>query len=91
MLTVNGITKSFENHKVLDGVSFSINNGEIYGLIGKNGAGKTTLMNIIAGLSKSDEGSYSIGEEPATSSIGYLSDIPAFSIISPHRNISTFC
>lgn len=78
MLTVNGITKSFENHKVLDGVSFSINNGEIYGLIGKNGAGKTTLMNIIAGLSKSDEGSYSIGEEPATSSIGYLPDIPAF-------------
>ena len=42
MLTVNGITKSFENHKVLNGVSFSINNGEIYGLIGKNGAGKTT-------------------------------------------------
>lgn len=78
MLNVNSITKSFENHKVLNGVSFSINNGEIYGLIGKNGAGKTTLMNIIAGLSKSDEGSYSIGEETATSSIGYLPDIPAF-------------
>lgn len=78
MLNVNSITKSFENHKVLNGVSFSINNGEIYGLIGKNGAGKTTLMNIIAGLSKSDEGSYSIGDETATSSIGYLPDIPAF-------------
>ena len=78
MLNVNSITKSFENHKVLNGVSFSINNGEIYGLIGKNGAGKTTLMNIVAGLSKSDEGSYSIGDETATSSIGYLPDIPAF-------------
>lgn len=46
MLNVNSITKSFENHKVLSGVSFSINNGEIYGLIGKNGAGKTTLSTI---------------------------------------------
>lgn len=78
MLNVNRITKSFENHKVLNGVSFSINNGEIYGLIGKNGAGKTTLMNIIAGLSKADEGSYSIAEEAVTNSIGYLPDIPAF-------------
>jgi len=78
MLNVTSITKSFENHKVLNGVSFSINNGEIYGLIGKNGAGKTTLINIIAGLSKSDEGSCSIKEENTTSNIGYLPDIPAF-------------
>ena len=78
MLNVNSITKSFENHKVLSGVSFSINNGEIYGLIGKNGAGKTTLMNIIAGLSKPDEGSYSIGNERTTDNIGYLPDIPVF-------------
>ena len=78
MLNVNSITKSFENHKVLSGVSFSINNGEIYGLIGKNGAGKTTLMNIIAGLSKPDEGSYSIGNESTTDNVGYLPDIPVF-------------
>lgn len=78
MLNVKGITKSFENRKVLNGVSFSINDGEIYGLIGKNGAGKTTLMNIIAGISKIDEGNYSIGEETDTRKIGYLPDIPAF-------------
>lgn len=78
MLNVNSIAKSFENHKVLNGVSFSINNGEIYGLIGKNGAGKTTLMNIIAGISKPDEGNFSIGKENATDTIGYLPDLPAF-------------
>lgn len=78
MLIVNSIVKSFENHKVLNGVSFSVNNGEIYGLIGKNGAGKTTLMNIIAGISKPDEGNCSIGKEKATDNIGYLPDIPAF-------------
>ena len=78
MLNVKDVTKSFENHNVLNGVSFSVENGEIYGLIGKNGAGKTTLMNIIAGLSKSDAGSYSIGKEINTNNIGYLPDIPAF-------------
>lgn len=78
MLKVEGITKRFENHKVLNGVSFSISDGEIYGLIGKNGAGKTTLMNIIAGLSKSDEGTYSTGNECNVRNIGYLPDIPAF-------------
>lgn len=78
MLNVNGITKSFERNNVLKGVSFSINDGEIYGLIGKNGAGKTTLMNIIVGLSKPDEGSCSTGDQCPTSDIGYLPDIPAF-------------
>lgn len=78
MLKVEGITKRFENHKVLNGVSFSISDGEIYGLIGKNGAGKTTLMNIIAGLSKSDEGTCSTGNECNVRNIGYLPDIPAF-------------
>lgn len=78
MLKVEGITKRFENHKVLNGVSFSISDGEIYGLIGKNGAGKTTLMNIIAGLSNSDEGTCSTGNECNVRNIGYLPDIPAF-------------
>ena len=50
MLNVDRITKSFDNHKVLNGVSFSIDDGEIYGLIGKNGAGKTTLLRIASGL-----------------------------------------
>lgn len=79
MLYVDRITKSFGTHKVLNGVSFAIDAGEIYGLIGKNGAGKTTLMNIIAGLSLSDDGTYSIdGITTASKSVGYLPDIPSF-------------
>lgn len=79
MLNVDRITKSFDNHKVLNGVSFSIDDGEIYGLIGKNGAGKTTLLHIIAGLLTPDSGSTSVdAAKNKISKVGYLPDIPAF-------------
>ncbi|OHE27206.1 MAG: ABC transporter ATP-binding protein [Syntrophus sp. RIFOXYC2_FULL_54_9] len=44
-----GLTKNFENLKVLHDVSFSFQEGEILGLIGPNGSGKTTLINCITG------------------------------------------
>ena len=79
MLHIENITKSFDSHHVLRGVSFSVQDGEIYGLIGKNGAGKTTLMNIIAGLSTADGGSFTAADgESAPCHVGYLPDIPAF-------------
>lgn len=79
MLTISGISKAFGKHPVLKDISFSIKNGEIYGLIGKNGAGKTTLMSIIAGLALPDTGSFEVeGQGNEEINIGYLPDIPAF-------------
>lgn len=49
LLSIKNITKDFSGGRALDNVSFSVEKGEIYGLIGGNGAGKTTLMNIISG------------------------------------------
>jgi len=60
-------------NQVLKGVSFQIDDGSIYGLIGRNGAGKTTLMNIMSGLMKADGGSFTIDKK-----VGYLPDLPAF-------------
>lgn len=55
-LTINSISKSFGEHQVLRDVSFSLEEGEIFGLIGLNGAGKTTLIKIILNLLSADAG-----------------------------------
>ena len=56
VLEVKNICKSFGNKKVLNDVSFSVNDGEILGFIGPNGAGKTTTIKIILGLQSLDSG-----------------------------------
>lgn len=48
--------KYYENLNVLKNISFSVEKGEMFGIIGKNGAGKTTLLRIISGIYKQDSG-----------------------------------
>jgi len=69
LISVNGLNKYFGDFHVLKDITFSIEEGMRYGLIGVNGAGKSTLLNIITG-----ELSYESGEIFKTSglSIGYL-------------------
>ena len=50
LLEVEHLTKAFGNTLALDGLSFSVQPGEIHAVLGENGAGKTTLMKILAGL-----------------------------------------
>lgn len=64
ILEVKNLKKSYNNKRVLDIDSLTIEEGSIYGLIGKNGAGKSTLMKIVLGLVKKDEGMIKVfGEE----------------------------
>jgi len=56
LLEVEAITKRFGGLTALSEVSFSIGEGDIYGLIGPNGAGKTTLFNVLTGIYRQDEG-----------------------------------
>ncbi len=55
-LKIEGLSIAFGGLKAVDNLSFSINEGEIYGLIGPNGAGKTTVFNCITQFYKPDEG-----------------------------------
>ena len=61
---IRSITKSFDEKKVLNQVSFEIMKGECFGLLGPNGAGKSTLIDIITGLKKTDQGDVLIDGRP---------------------------
>ena len=83
MIEVKNLTKVYGNHTAVKNVSFTIEDGHIYGFLGPNGAGKSTTMNIITGCLSATEGEvrvngYDIFEEPykAKSTIGYLPEIP---------------
>jgi ribose transport system ATP-binding protein len=63
-LTVTNMSKSFAGPRVLDGVSLSIEPGEIRALVGENGSGKSTLIKILAGFHLPDEGSAEVDGQP---------------------------
>jgi ABC-2 type transport system ATP-binding protein len=59
-LQVNGVVKNFGEVRAVNDVSFSVDNGEIVGLLGPNGSGKSTLMKIIVGIMKPDRGNIQV-------------------------------
>lgn len=66
MITAAGIRKSYADRLVVDDVSFSVERGEIFGLLGANGAGKTTVVECLQGLRRADGGTMRVlGLDPA--------------------------
>jgi ABC-2 type transport system ATP-binding protein len=85
ILTIDNLFKSFGKEKVIDGLTFSVPEGSVFGFIGKNGAGKTTTMKMTLGLLPSDGGKISVcgervlfGQTATNRHIGYLPDVPEF-------------
>ena len=97
LLTISHLRKKFRNNRGIEDISFSIEEGDVFGLLGANGAGKTTTMKIIAGLMRRDSGEIDIFGEPleshfedAMGKIGALIETPAFyGYMSAKRNLLT--
>ena len=60
VIVLDGLTKNYGKHRGIDSISFSVDQGEIFGFIGPNGAGKSTTIRTLMGLLKPTSGSASI-------------------------------
>src|SRR6218665_3655943 len=85
MLEVNGLWKTFGGKPALEDVSFKVEKGEIFGLLGHNGAGKSTSLGIILGMVAADRGEVKIGgisvvddRAKALRKVGAIFESPAF-------------
>lgn len=83
MIEVRNLTKKYGDHEAVSDISFTVEEGHIYGFLGPNGAGKSTTMNIITGYMAATSGDviingHDILKEPraAKSCIGYLPEVP---------------
>ena len=78
MLEVKNISKSYGSHLAVDGLSFEVKQGEIFGLLGENGAGKTTTFRMIMGLLEPNSGSITLNgkkiDYTVTDSIGFVTE-----------------
>ena len=96
MIKVRNLTKKYGNHLAVNGISFDIEAGKIYGLLGPNGAGKSTTMNILTGCLAATSGEvkvdgHDIFEDPieAKKHIGYLPEQPpVYGEMTPREYLS---
>ena len=75
LLTIENVSKIYGEKQIFNKISFGLNEGDKFGVIGINGTGKSTFLKIIAGLEEPDEGKVTKGNKIR---IGYLSQVPEF-------------
>lgn len=98
VLSVNNLTKVYGNKKVVNGVTFSLMPGQIFGFVGPNGAGKSTTIRMITGLTPITEGSvricgYSVSRsfKQAIANVGAVVEMPhLYPYLSGMKNLKLF-
>ena len=83
MIEGSHLTKKYGGHLAVDDVSFTVEDGQIYGLLGPNGAGKSTIMNLLTGYLSATSGQVTVAGHPlpeeadeAKACVGYLPEQP---------------
>ena len=92
MIEVKNLSKRYGEHIALDDISFTIEQGHVYGFLGPNGAGKSTTMNILTGCLAASEGQVTVNghdifEDGRTVKrlIGYLPEQPPLCLLYTSR------
>ena len=96
-LYIEGLQKSYGGRRVVDGVSFHVQRGEVVGLLGRNGAGKTTSFDMVLGLVKPEKGTIRLENKDMTKlsihhrsrlGVGYLpQENSTFRKLSVYQNL----
>jgi ABC-2 type transport system ATP-binding protein len=88
-IEVSDVHKRFGDTKALDGMSFTVEPGQVTGFVGPNGAGKSTTMRVILGLDKPDKGTATVGGRPYPSlknPLGHLGSLLDAAALQPSRS-----
>ena len=99
IISVQNITKIFNDNKAVNDLSLAIKEGEIYGLLGHNGAGKSTTINILLGFLQPDSGTATINNIDISSNynearkcIGYIPEnVSLYPYLTGIENLDYFC
>ncbi|HVO85949.1 MAG TPA: ABC transporter ATP-binding protein [Candidatus Eisenbacteria bacterium] len=97
-ITIENLTKKFEDVTALDDLSLEIEKGELFGLLGPNGAGKTTLIKVLCGLLEPTSGSVHIGGHDVRRENGKVKEIigvcpqdtAAYAFLTGRENVELF-
>jgi ABC-2 type transport system ATP-binding protein len=98
ILEVKNLTKKYKNQTAVNDVSFSVQEGEVFGLLGPNGAGKSTTISILTGITKPDNAAIILDGKELRSNldwvkkrIGYVpQDLALYPTLSAYDNLSFF-
>ncbi|MDR1795331.1 MAG: ABC transporter ATP-binding protein [Erysipelotrichaceae bacterium] len=96
LLQTHNLTKKYGGFTALNEVSLNLNQGDIYGLVGRNGAGKTTFFKCVMGLAKASGGEIEIngsksGLDKSRRKIGFMISPAFFPYLNPRQNLKYLC